>query len=125
MAYDKNVSPVNWYAVSYLLRFVELADPDKENPEKRFPTWENTVLVKARYPAEAYRKGTKFARLEAKPYRGGLAGVPVQWRFEGITNVLPIYEKLGDGAEIMWESRHPRKLKTLRNLVKRKPALIG
>ena len=26
MTYDKNLSPVGWYVVSYLLRFVELND---------------------------------------------------------------------------------------------------
>ncbi|MDB5803986.1 MAG: hypothetical protein JWN73_1308 [Betaproteobacteria bacterium] len=120
MAYDKNISPVGWYVVSYLLRFVELADKDNENPEKRFLAWENTVLVKARNLDEAYTKGAKIARAETKQYRGGPSGVPVRWIFEGVTTILPIYEKLADGAEIMWGEHAPRKLKTLRRMVKKK-----
>lgn len=119
MAYDPNVSPTGWYVVSYLLRFVELADPGNEDPKKRFSAWENTVLVKALTLDEAFAKATKIARAEAKPYRGG-EGVPVKWTFEGITNVLPVYEEIADGAEIMWESHAPRKLKTLRTWVRKK-----
>ncbi|HEY4370504.1 MAG TPA: DUF4288 domain-containing protein [Burkholderiales bacterium] len=118
MAHDKNISPVGWYVVRYLLRFVELADPGNDDPEKRFLAWENTVLVKARSMEAAYAKGEKIGRGHTKPYRGGPSGVRVQWRFEGITLVLPIYEKLGDGAEIVWDEHAPRKLKTLRQWVK-------
>lgn len=38
----------------------------------------------------------------------------MQWVFEGVTEVLPIYEELEDGAEIMWAERGPRKLRNIR-----------
>ncbi|MGV3679402.1 MAG: DUF4288 domain-containing protein [Acidovorax sp.] len=120
MAYDKNHSPVGWYIVSYLLRFVELNDTTTDGDESRFLSWENTILVRAQDLDEAYDKGMVIACDSTRPYRGGPDGVPVQWQLIGITDVLPIYEELADGAEIMWAERAPRKLKNLRQMVKPK-----
>jgi len=120
VTHDKNVSPVGWYLASYLLRFVELSDEKRDDPEERFLSWENTILVKAKSLDEAYVKASKVARQETKPYRGGSEGVRVKWEFEGITELLPIYEALGDGSEIAWAKHRPRKLKTLRTLVRPK-----
>jgi len=118
--HDKNISPVGWYICSYLLRFVELAWPHKEDPEARFLSWENTVLVQASSIDEAFEKTVAIAKEATQPYKGGVEGVDVQWVFEGVTGVLPIYEALEDGAEIMWRERTPRKLKNLRALVRQK-----
>lgn len=120
MAYDKNLSPVGWYVVSYLLRFIELNDDRKDDDEARFLSWENTILVRASTLDEAYEKGMTVARENAKPYKGGPEGVAVQWKLVGITDVLPIYEKLADEAEISWTERAPRKLKNLKQMVKSK-----
>jgi hypothetical protein len=115
MAWDKNVSPVGWYYASYLLRFVELDDEERNDPEGRFLAWENTVIVKADSLDSAYAKVEKIAKEHTTPYLGGPSpGVPVQWEYVGITEVLPIYEELDDGAEIAWIKHPSRKLKTLR-----------
>ena len=124
MAYDKNKSPVNWFLVSYLLRFTELKDPRKNDNEARFMSWENTILVNATSLDEAYEKGKKVAREDAKPYKGGPQGVPVQWKLVGITQVLPIYEVLEDGSEIAWAERAPRKLKNLKQMVGSKRSFL-
>lgn len=118
MAYDTNVSPVGWYYGSYLLRFVELADNDRDNLERRFLSWENTVIVKAKSLDDAYSKVDKIGKGAAKPYRGGTEGVRVKWDYLGVTELLPIYEKLADGAEIAWTKRSPRKLRVLKNYVR-------
>jgi hypothetical protein len=118
--YDKNISPVGWYVCSYLLRFIELADTNNDNLEARFLSWENTVLVKASSIDEAFEKTVVIAEQATEPYKGGTKGVDVQWVFEGVTEVLPVYEELEDGAEIMWRDRSPRKLKNLRALVRQK-----
>lgn len=120
MTYDKNLSPVGWYVVSYLLRFVELNDDRKDDDEARFLSWENTVLIRALSLEEAYKKDLTIARENAKPYKGGAEGVPVQWKLVGITDILPIYEQLEDGAEISWIERAPRKLKNLKQMVRPK-----
>jgi hypothetical protein len=122
MAHDKNVSPVDWYLGSYLLRFVELEDEQRNDPEGRFLSWENTVLVKATSLSAAYSKVERIAKQAAKPHRGGPSGVPVQWEYVGVTQLLPVYEELGDGVEIAWAEHSPRKLKNLKQWVKPKHA---
>jgi len=119
VARDKNISPVGWYLASYLLRFVELTDKKRNDPEKRFLSWENTILVKATSLNEAYVKAIKVAHESTRPYRGGPQGVRVK-ELEGITDLLPVYEALGDGSEIAWAEHRPRKLKKLRTWVKPK-----
>ena len=109
-----NLSPVGWYVASYLIRFVEVGAPDNDDPDRRFLTWENTILVQARDLHHAYDKAVAFAQRATEPYASHPTGEPVQWLFEGLTELLPIYEDLADGAEIMWADRRQRKLSTLR-----------
>lgn len=119
---DRNTSPVGWYVASYLLRFVELDRKDIDDPEAKFMTWENTVLIKANDLDEAYDKTVRIAEESTEPYKGGPNGVDVQWQFEGVTQILPVYEQIEDGAEIMWAEHAPRKLKNLRKWVGEKGA---
>lgn len=118
--YNKNISPVGWYVASYLIRFIELDNQDNDNFEKRFLSWENTIIIKANDINEAYNKVVETAKLDTKPYKGGSQGIPVQWIFEGVTELLPIYEEIKDGSEIMWAEHRPTKLKNLRKLVRNK-----
>ena len=120
MAYDSNISPVDWYIGSYLARFIELNSKTNNDPEAMFSTWENTVLIKAKSLREAYDKIEAIGLEHAEPYEGGDQRVPVQWEYLGITELLPIYEELADGSELMWLPRHPRKLKNLKTLVREK-----
>jgi len=122
MPYDKYRSPVGWYYASYLLRFVELEDRRKNQPDRRFVAWENTVLVQATSLGAAYAKVERVARAASRPYRGGPNGVKVQWEYIGVTELLPIYEKLADGSEIAWTEHKPRTLKTLKSWVRSKAA---
>jgi hypothetical protein len=117
---NQNISPVGWYIGSYLLRFIEIEQVNNDDPEVRFLSWENTILVKANNLDEAYDKVVDHAKVETEPYKGGPNGVPVKWVFEGVTELLPIYEQLEDGAEIMWCERRPTKLKNLRRKVRKR-----
>ena len=117
---DKNISPVNWYLGTYLARFIELEDKSKHDPEKMFETWENTVIVKASNLDEAYSKIEAIGIEHSEPYKGGEEEIPVQWEYMGIVQLLPIYEELEDGSEIMWAENRPRKLKNLKLMVKAK-----
>jgi hypothetical protein len=122
MAHDADRSPTGWYLGSYLLRFVELKDPRRNDPEARFPSWENTVLVKAPSLKRAADKVAKIGRSNSKTYLGGKPpGVPVKWEFLGVTAVVPIYEPLTDGAEVAWQQHAPRKLRLLRQRVDSPP----
>jgi hypothetical protein len=117
---DKHLSPVDWYVGSYLVRFVELADENNHDPESRFLSWENTVIVKAKDKSEAYDKVEKIGREHCEPYKGGNDGVDVSWLYVGITQLLAIYDELEDGSEIMWLENNKKKLKTLETYVYRK-----
>ena len=100
---QKDVSPVDWYLVFALLQHV----PDQEEGYGYHSLWENTYLVKANSPMVAFDKGVKIAKrdeenLEHKGRKGG-------WAYVGIKQVLPIYEKLEDGAELFWTDLGKRK----------------
>ena len=124
MTYDKNSSSVGWYLGAYLLRFVELSDPQRDEDECRFLSWENTVLVRAKTMKQAFSKVERIGKQASKPYRGGPEGVHVQWEYLGVTELLPIYEDIEDGAEIAWRERAPRTLRKLKKLVVPMESLI-
>src|SRR5262245_64443396 len=109
MSHDPNRSPVGWYVASYLLRFEEIKAARKDNPRRKFLSWENTVLVKARNLEHAYAKVTKIGRVKTSPYRGGRKAIPVRWVYEGVTVLLPIYGKLRAGAGLSWTERTLRR----------------
>jgi hypothetical protein len=120
MSHDSNVSPVGWYVVTYQLRFVELQDTKNDAPDRKFLVWENTVLVQAANLDEAYDKIVAIGLEHTEPYKGGPdGGVDVQWLFEGVVELLPVYQELADGAEIMWAER-TQMLKTVRGAAKSK-----
>jgi hypothetical protein len=102
---------------------MELRDPDRNDPERRFLSWENTVLVRAKSFDEAYAKVVIIGKQNATRYRGGPKGVPVKWQFVGVTEILPIYEKIQDGTEIAWAEHRPRTLRKLRESARTKEEL--
>ena len=113
--FDNRVSPVGWYVGTYQLRLVELDRPDIEDESARFLVWENTVLVKADSLDAAYDRVTAVAQENSNTLKVGEDANDAQWMFEGILDVVPIYEDLQDGCEIMWAERSPRTLKDIRS----------
>src|SRR5688572_22272985 len=113
----RDVSPVDWYVGTYQLRFIELGDKGNEDLIRRFLTWENTVLVKSKSLSEAHRKITRIGK-STRPYKGGPDAVDVQWVFEGVVELLPVYDEIEDGVEIIWSERR-RSLKKIRSLARR------
>ena len=120
-SWDKNKSPVGWYVASYIQRFIVLGEKNDDG-NRRFLTWENTILVKAKGPEEAYQKAVKEAKLGHRSYTN-TDGQRVKWVFEGLTSLLPIYEDLENGCEIVWADHGFRALKTTRKRVKKKKDL--
>ncbi|EFE49952.1 hypothetical protein NEIELOOT_01206 [Neisseria elongata subsp. glycolytica ATCC 29315] len=49
-------SPTGWYYCSYLLRLTLAGNPSVQDPEARFLSYENTVLIRADSSLEAYDK---------------------------------------------------------------------
>jgi len=64
---DKNISPVGWYIGTYLARFIEIEDKNNNDPEARFATWENTVIVRALTLEEAFDRIEKIGKENAEP----------------------------------------------------------
>jgi hypothetical protein len=120
----RNRSPHGWWIASYLERFEWKADgPAKSH--QRCLAYENTVLIRAKNRELAYQKARGIRKdYPAKwLFYGQPPGQPGRWVFEGVSSLLPIYEELVDGAEILWRV-HPRKrIGTIRSLVKKKPQL--
>jgi len=44
-------------------------------------------------------------------------------RFEGVTELLPIHEKIKDGAEILWTTHRNRSVKSFQALIRTKEEL--
>ncbi len=117
---DKSTSPIGWYVASYLIRFVELDEPAQQSGDDRVLAWENTIIVRADNIEHAYDKVIETADQFTKSYKGGPEGVDVKWELEGVTELLPIYEDLEDGSEIMYKEHSRKKLKTLRKKIRKK-----
>lgn len=96
----RNASPVGWYVASYLQRFAYV-ERGEEAEGDRFTVWENTVLIQASDPNEAYEKAMRLAKDDSQPYKN-VDGDMVDVVFEGFSSLLPIYDELEDGAEIIW-----------------------
>jgi len=80
--------------------------------------WENTRLIRAKNREEAYRKALRLGR----------AGHPSktkdgEWRFAGISMLLPVYEDVEDGAEILWVDRGLLAVNKIKKLTKTKRQL--
>jgi len=66
--------------------------------------WVNIHLIKASSAKEAYSKALKKGKEHNQRYRAGDEGRPARWIFRGLRQLIPIYEKIADGAEIMFET---------------------
>ncbi len=110
----RNRSPSGWWIFREVEQWVSKRQKAL-SANSRCPVWENTRLIRAKNRKEAYRKAFKLGR----------AGFPSktnggEWRFAGISMLLPVYEDIADGAEILWEDRGSLPVKRIRKLVKSK-----
>jgi hypothetical protein len=119
----RNRSRHGWWVASYLQRAAWDENP-RPAPKSRHLAWENTIIIKARNRNEAYKKALKIGRSASSEFsREGHPESTGRWKFLGLTSLLPIYEGLEDGAEIIWEVHENRSLKTLLARVKKKHEL--
>lgn len=66
--------------------------------------WRNFHLIRANSPEVAYRKANRIGKSFGSEYRNSERKT-VRSVFRGISELVPIYEELIDGAEILFESR--------------------
>ena len=123
--WDKNKSPIGWYVASLLHRF-EWCDEDKSNLNRRCLAWENQILIKADNPEEAYAKAIEHGKSHEESgqmWESDNEERKGRWRFEGLRSLLPIYDELEDGAEIVWKEYENRSVKKVKSWVKSKEQL--
>jgi Domain of unknown function (DUF4288) len=113
----QNRSPTGWWIASYLLRF-EFNDEDRNNLNRRCTAYENTLILQANDRDEAFRKATRLGKQGDKLKGWNSFGRKGVWRFEGLTSLLPIYEELEDGAEILWREYSNRTVRKIKSFVR-------
>jgi hypothetical protein len=118
-----NRNHTGWWIASFIERF-EFFDENLANPKRRCLAHENTVLVRASNRDVAYRKAVKIGRAsegsEGWDSKSGRRGA---WRFEGLTGLLPMYEALEDGAELLWRELSNVSVRKVKTLVRAKKDL--
>ena len=119
---EKSKSPYGWRIATIVERY-EHFDEDKTKLNRRCTAWMNTVLIKASDREEAYRKAIAHGKIGTGSICGPEGGRQGHWVFEGLASLLPIYEQLEDGAEIMWEQATNITVKTVKASVKKKKEL--
>jgi len=121
----RNKSPYGWWIASYIKR-LEFYDEDRSNPNRRCLARRNTILIAAPHREEAYSKAWRYGgncegieteRIGPKGPRKGF------WRFEGLTSLLPIYDQLQDGEELIWRERRNVTVRKVKSWVRKKEEL--
>ncbi|SFN68234.1 protein of unknown function [Algoriella xinjiangensis] len=90
----------NWF-IAEIIEKLEPVNRDETNDLRRVTTWGNNVIIKANSLEEAYDKAVKIGK-EGEYIFTNTDKVEMQWIFVGVGDLLPIYEDIEDGAEIMW-----------------------
>ena len=107
-----------WYVASYVMRFVHVDPPaggvrTSGGRRGRTPCW----CGRRRHRRRGTERGFVTRGGAAEPYENAL-GETVCWKFVGISDLLPVYEKLEDGAEIMSTDHASRTLGRIRQMVR-------
>lgn len=101
----KNVEKIsNKDGNQYIVEIIEKCEPIKRNEKqdlRRVTTWGNHHLIKARSPEKAFDKAVKLGK-EAEYKFTNTDKIEMEWVFVGTGELLPIYEDIEDGAELMW-----------------------
>ena len=118
----RNRKHTGWWVASHVER-IEYYDEPTKNLSRRCCAWENTVLIRARDRHDAYRKAVIVGRRGDRGEAWNSAGRKSAWRYEGLTMLLPIYEELEHGSEILWQDHVGRTVRSIRAMVKTKREL--
>lgn len=124
-AHQRNRSPYGWWLATFLARF-ELRGARPRSVRSRCLVWESTLLVRAKTREAAHRRALRLAQSNT-PRRWRRYGPPPgrlgRWVLEGLSELLPIYEPLRDGAEILWTEHRNTTVGWARRTVKGKHEL--
>jgi hypothetical protein len=82
----------------------------------------NTILIKADSPEVAYEKALTLGESANRVFTN-TDGVDVRVRFRGLRGLYPVYDRLEDGAELLYEKREGMSDEAIAKMVKRKEEL--
>jgi hypothetical protein len=116
----RNRSPDGWWVTEYVECF-EPADADRRKVSRRCLAWLNTMIFQAKDREEAYRKAVSSARVGNHVFVSH--GKKIRRRYIGLTTLMPIYEEIGDWAEVLWEQQRGVSFKRVQSWVKKKHEL--
>ncbi|WP_047416504.1 DUF4288 domain-containing protein [Cellulophaga sp. Hel_I_12] len=121
----------NWYIVEIIEKYEPVIRNEKQDL-RRVTTWGNHHLIKADSPEKAFDKAVKLGKEKNYKFINS-DQQEMESIFVGIGELLPIYEDIEDGAELMWNDygfisnrrtmRMPYKKKELMELIKPKQKL--
>lgn len=114
---------MSWFAAHVVL-YVKLKKP----PQKRYPAWENIILVRASSEEEAWKKAEKRGREDAGDDGGTFTwgGKPATWVFAGIRKLTECagLDRPKDGTEISYTEMILDSEDAVRQLVDGEPVCI-
>ena len=92
-----------WYLAALVERF-QRDDEDADNDSRRCLVHENTYLIKADDLSHAYDKAVKLGQEECSDISPGTddKGRQGKWVFDGISELIPVYEDIQDEAELIY-----------------------
>jgi hypothetical protein len=112
-------SPTGWWVASYIERAV-WDHGSQPSDSSRCKAWENTILIRAKNGDAAYKKAVRLASSNKSTFSDSMGKKIGRWKFEGLTSLIPLYEEIRDGAEIIWTDRSGLSFKRIRAMVRRK-----
>jgi hypothetical protein len=113
----RNRSESGWWIYEEVEQWVSKRQR-KLTAKSKCLVWVNTRIIRSKNRNEAYRKALSLSRggYPSKTHGG-------EWRFTGISMLLPIYEDVEDGAEVLWTVRGQLSVAAIKKLVKTKRQL--
>lgn len=118
----RNISPHGWWIATYIERAAWDEDLYPAGT-KRCLAWENTVLIQASDRETAYDKVVALGLAGTTEFSDPDTGKTGRWVFEGLLSLLPVYEELADGAEILWTEHRGRTVGKVRSWIRQKHEL--
>ena len=119
----RNHSPHGWWIATYIER-TEWDDAQAQ-PDDVCLAWENTIILTAVDREAAYAKVVAMVGTPTSQFMDDTQAPPRagHWVFEGLTSLLPIYDKLEDGAEVLWIEHEDKTLRDIQSWIKSKSEL--
>jgi hypothetical protein len=114
----------NWYA-AHLILYVQL----KNRAQRRYPIWENIVLIKARTDEEAHAKAERRGKEEEGDDDGSFrwGDKPARWVFAGVRKVTLCEDpesRPNDGTEVSYTEMEVESELAVRKLVAGQPVAV-